>query len=103
MLFLVNTELKGQYPVPPEQWMELVVKTLEVIRTHKREEKLIFHGAFVGRHGGIFVWDVDSLTELQAFMTQLPLWPFMECEIVPILSTEEAEESAKQAQAALGR
>ncbi len=45
--------------------------------------------------------DVFGLAELQALLTQLPLWPFLECEIIPMLSTEEARESAKRAQAAI--
>jgi len=101
MLYLVNTELSGQYPVLPAEWMELVMKTLEYISTQKQQGKIVLHGAFVGRHGGIIVWDVDSNTELQALLTQMPLWPFVECEIIPMLSTEEVQESAKRAQAAI--
>lgn len=101
MLYLVNSELKGQYPVPPARWMDLVVEMLEAVTAHKQQGKLLLHGALVGRHGGIMVWDVDSHAELQALLTQLPLWPFLECEIIPILSTEETLESAKRARAAM--
>lgn len=101
MLYLVNSELRGQYPLSPEAWMDLVVKTLEAITAQKQQGKLVLHGAFAGRHGGIMVWDVDSHAELQALLAQLPLWPFLECEIIPMLSTEEARESAKRAQAAI--
>lgn len=100
MLFLVKTELKGQYPVPPAQWMDLVVKTLEAIVAQKQAGKIVLHGAFVGRHGGVIVYDVASNAELQGLLVQLPLWPLVECEISPMLATEETLHSAKQAQAA---
>ena len=102
MLFLVKTELKGQYPVPPAQWMDVVVKTLDVIAAQKQEGKIVLHGGFVGRHGGVLVYDVASNAELQGLLVQLPLWPFLECEVIPMLSTEDMLRSAKQAQAAVG-
>jgi hypothetical protein len=101
MLFMVKTELKGQCPIPPAQWMDAVVKTLDAIAAQKQAGKVVLHGGFVGRPGGILVCDVASNAELQKLLVQLPLWPCVECEITPRLSTEEALQSAKQFQSAL--
>lgn len=90
MLFLVNSEAKGAYPLPAEQWLELCLKHVEAIMDYKKQGKVVVHGGFVGRKGGIVIYDVESNEELQKLESQLPLWPFMETEITPLISTEEA-------------
>jgi len=101
MLYLVKSELKGAYPLPPEEWMELVVKGLEDIMKYKKQGKIVVHGAFVGRSAGCIIWDVDSNEELQKLVSQQPWWPFMETEIIPLISTENTLESVKQSLAAV--
>lgn len=101
MLYLVKSELKGGYPLPPEQWLELAAKYLESIMEYKKQGKIVAHGGFVGRQAGCIIWDVDSNEELQRLLTQQPLWPFMEWEITPLISTEHALESIKQSLAAV--
>jgi muconolactone delta-isomerase len=101
MLYLVKSELKGGYPLPPEQWLEIVTNGLETIMNYKKQGKVIVHGAFVGRQAGCIIWDVDSNEELQRSLTQLPFFPFMEWEITPLISTEHTLESLKQSVAAV--
>ena len=96
MLYLVITEVMDSYPLPPSQWLELVEKNLEDILKYKEQGKIIVHGGYVGRQAGCIIWNVDSNEELQRLITQLPLWPFMEWEIIPLISTETALESVKQ-------
>jgi len=101
MLFLTTCEVIGEYPLPPQEWLGLVIKMLEAIKEHKQKGKIVVHGAYVGRRAGCIIWDVDSNKELQSLLIQLPLWPFMEWDIIPLLSTDETLESVKQAMQAL--
>lgn len=96
MLYLVKSELKGAYPLPAEEWLELVEKGLEDIMKYKKQGKVVMHGAFVGRSAGCIIWDVDSNEELQRLVSQQPWWPFMETEIIPLISTENTLQSVKQ-------
>jgi muconolactone D-isomerase len=101
MLYLVKCEVKSGYPLSPEEWLELVMKNMEDIMKYKEQGKIVVHGAPVGQQAGYMIWDVDSNSELQTLVTQLPVWPFMEWEIVPLISTEETIESVKQALASV--
>ncbi len=96
MLYLVKSELKGAYPLPPEEWLELVEKGLEDIMKYKKQGKVVVHGAFAGGQAGCIIWDVDSNEELHRLVSQQPWWPFMETEIIPLISTENTLESVKQ-------
>ena len=100
MLYLVNCELKGGYPVPAEEWLGLVLKGMEEVQQYRAEGKVVFHGALVGRQAGIMIWDVESNAELQKLLTQLPFWPFMKWKITPLISTDETVASLQQALAA---
>ena len=96
MLFYVQADMIGGYPLPPEQWLGLVAQQLELILELKIQGKIVIHGSFVGRQAGCFIWNVDSNEELQSLLTQMPLWPFMDWDIVPMISTEAAMDSVRQ-------
>jgi hypothetical protein len=38
---------------------------------------------------------VDSIEELQKLVSQLPMYPFGDCDFIPLISYENAQESAK--------
>lgn len=102
MLYYVQADMIGGYPLPPKQWLDLVVKQLELIIELKKQGKILIHGAFVGRQAGCFVWDVDSNEELQSLLTGMPLWPFMDWDIAPMISTEAGLASVKTSLSELG-
>jgi muconolactone delta-isomerase len=87
MLYLTNSELKGGYPVPAKQWLEIALKSMEDVANYKKEGKVVLHVGYAGRQAGSIVWNVDSHEELMQVLSQLPFWPFMEWEIIPLLST----------------
>jgi muconolactone delta-isomerase len=101
MLYVVNCELKGGYPLPAEQWLEIVAKGMETVMEYQKQGKILLHVGLVGRSAGCMVWNVDSNDELQRLLTAMAFWPFMEWEIIPALSTEKTIESVKQSQAAV--
>lgn len=101
MLFLFKGETKGVVPLPPEQFMELAVKQVETLISYKQQGEILAGGIMAGRRGSYAIWNVDSIQELQRLVTQLPMFPFTEAEIVPLISYEQAQESAKQTLASL--
>ena len=101
MLYLVKREIKGQYPLPPEDFLGLAAKDLEAIMSYKKQGKVVFHGAPVGQKAGYTIYDVDSNEELQSLYSRLPLFPFIETEIIPLISTQDALESIKESLAAV--
>ena len=101
MLFLVKGELKGTYPLPPEQFLEMVAKDLQTAATHEKEGKILAQGAFAAGKGGYYIYDVESNEELHILISQMGLFPFCEWEIVPLVSNETAMESIQQSLASV--
>ena len=101
MLFFVKAEIKGAFPLPPEETLELAVKEWETVISYKQQGKILAGGALAGRKGGCGIVDVDSSEELDTLVSQLPMFPFCEWEIIPLNTPEYALESAKQALASV--
>ena len=101
MLYITNSELKGGYPLPPKEWLEIALRSVEDVADFKKQGKVVLHVGFVGRQAGTILWDVDSNEELMGLLSQLPFWPFLEWEIIPAISTEQTLESLKQALASV--
>ena len=101
MLYLTTCELVGGYPVAAEQWLELVLAGMEQVLALREQGKIVQHVCFAGRQAGAILWDVESNNELQTLLAALPFWPFMEWEIVPVITTEQSIESLKTALAAV--
>lgn len=101
MLYLTNSELKGGYPLPPKEWLEIVLQSMEDVMNYKKQGKVVMHVGYVGRQAGTIIWDVDSNEELMRMLSQLAFWPFLEWEIIPLVSTEQTIESVKQALASV--
>ena len=101
MLFHTISDIEGGYPLPAEEWLDVVAKSMDLMVEYKKQGKIVFHGAFVGRSAGCMIWDVASHTELQSLLVRLPLWPFMDWETIPLISTEDTVASVKQAQEAV--
>ena len=101
MLFFVKAEVKGMVPLPPEQASELLVGHCETIISYRQQGKCLAGGALAGRKGGCGIWNVESAEELHTLVSQLPMFPFSELEIIPLIPTEYALEWAKQALAAV--
>ena len=101
MLFYVKGELKGVVPLPPEQLLELAVKESETVISYGKQGKVLAGGTFAGRKGGCGIFNVDSPEELHILVSQLPMFPFCEWEIIPLIPTEVALEGTKQALASM--
>jgi hypothetical protein len=62
MRYLVIAETKRTVPMPPEQFLELVIPSLEAFVAQEKAGKLITCGIFAGRPGG---WDVIPLVSME--------------------------------------
>jgi muconolactone delta-isomerase len=97
MLFLLKMETRGAFPLPLEQWMKLVVKHLETLVSYKQQGKILEGGPSADAKGSYFILDVGSIEELQGLVSQLPLFPFGDSELIPLVTLERAMELAKRA------
>ena len=58
---------------------------------------MIAGGAFVGQRAGCVIVDVDSNEELADLLNRLPLFAYLEWEVVPLIPADRALTSAKWA------
>ena len=100
MLVLFKGEVKGPSPVPPKEFFELAQKQTETLNSYQQQGKILAGGVIAGRKGSYAIFDVDSINELQNLVAQTPLFPFIDVELVPLISYEQAQESVKQMHAA---
>ena len=101
MLFLSKCKGKDVIPLSPEETLELVVKTWEACISYEKQGKIVAGGGFVSADGCYEIWNVDSTEELYRLANQIPLTPFCNCEYIPLITHEQALESAKQMLASL--
>ena len=50
-------------------------------------------GIIAGRKGSYAIFDVDSIEEIQRLVTQLPMYPFIEVELIPLITYEHTLEA----------
>ena len=101
MLFFVRSEMKGMPSLPPEQIMQLAVKEWETFISFEQQGKVLAGGAVAARKGGCGVFSVDSTEELIELLSQLPMFPFAEWDIMPLIGSEFALDAAKKSLAAV--
>ena len=96
MLILFKGEVKGVTPMPPKDFFELSTKQVETLNSYKQSGKILAGGIIAGRKGSYAIFDVASIEELQGLVAQTPMYPFVEVELVPLISYEVALETAKK-------
>ena len=101
MLFLSKSKTKDVIPLSPEEILELVVKTWETCISYEKQGKIVTGGGFVSNDGCIEVWNVNSNEELYTLASQIPMSLYCNNEFIPLVTHEQALESAKQGLAAL--
>jgi muconolactone delta-isomerase len=63
----------------------------EHVKKLKSTGKLEVHYPFLGRHGGVSMYEVESHEELQRLLVQNPLFNFNEYKIYPLLEYESVQ------------
>lgn len=90
MLVLFRGELPTTAPIPSEQVFGLCGKQVEALMNLRQQGKILAGGIIAGRKGSYAIFDVESIDELQGLIAQTPLFPFMDVELVPLVSYEFA-------------
>lgn len=103
MLFFVRATLRQHPSVPREQWLGMVAATWEVMAQLERNGKARASGALIGPGGGVAIVDVESNDELSDVLSRLPVYAFLDWEVVAMTSAERALEQARWAMAVLRR
>jgi len=101
MKFLVIGKLKEYPPVPPKQYIEMYIGECQTVMGFKKEGKTEVSYALAGLKAGMGIFEAESGAEINAMMTSLPFYPFLDVQIYPLLEWEEALAQAKQALEAL--
>jgi muconolactone delta-isomerase len=104
MLFFLRAYPKADASQTPSvKYWEDVVKEWEIVIDYKERGTLLGAFCFADRKGAFSIWDVGSKEDLNKIVTELPLYPFADWEIIPLWTAEEALEKAKQALESVSR
>ena len=95
-MYFVKGELSGTTPLPPDQWLPLVVKEWETMIRYAEQGKVVACGKLAGRRGECGIFDVDSPGELDDLVRNLPLFPFIDWEVIPLRAAEDALASVRE-------
>ncbi|KON30020.1 hypothetical protein AC482_04930 [miscellaneous Crenarchaeota group-15 archaeon DG-45] len=97
MKFLVVGKMRETPPVPPEQLRRMVVGEWQTGLQLRKEGKVEVGYALAGQKGGMSIREAESGADLNAQLMRSPLYAFLDIEIYPLMTLEEALTQAKQA------
>jgi len=85
MLFHVRMDVRLPHGMPQDQAAEL--KRVEKARAEELQRAGTWRHLWriAGQYSNVSVFDVDSTDELHAVLSTLPLFPFMEIAVTPLL------------------
>lgn len=84
MLFHVRMNVNLPASMPPEQAAQLKQTEKELAQRLQREGKWRHLWRIAGQYANVSVFDVASVEELHALLTSLPLFPYMQIEVMPL-------------------
>jgi len=96
MKFLVVAKTREIPPVPTERLLEMVVGEWQTALQFRKEGKAEVGYALAGLKGGTGIFEVESGAELNATLSRLPFYPFLDIQIYPLMTVDEALTQAKQ-------
>lgn len=96
MKFLVVAIMREIHPVPTEQFLEMTVEEWQTALQFRKEGKAEVNYGLAGLKGGMGIVEVESGAELNAMLMRLPFYPFLDVQIYPLMTVNEALNQAKQ-------
>ncbi len=84
MLFHVRMDVNIPLSMPQQQADALKKTEKELALALQESGKWRHLWRIVGQYANVSVFDVDSTEELHALLTSLPLFPYMQIEIMPL-------------------
>ncbi|MDO8050189.1 muconolactone Delta-isomerase [Janthinobacterium sp. SUN211] len=84
MLFHVRMNVNLPLDMPAEQAAQLKQTERELAQRLQHEGKWRHLWRIAGQYANISVFDVDSVDELHNLLTSLPLFPYMQIDVMPL-------------------
>lgn len=84
MLFHVRMNVNLPLSMPTEQAAQLKQTEKELAQRLQHEGKWRHLWRIAGQYANISVFDVDSVDELHNLLTSLPLFPYMQIDVMPL-------------------
>jgi len=84
MLFHVRMDVRLPQDMPAEQAATLKATEKARFQTLQSSGKWRHIWRIVGQYSNVSVFDVDSPTELHDLLLSLPLFPYMDIEVMPL-------------------
>jgi muconolactone D-isomerase len=84
MLFHVRMNVNLPVTMPPDQAAQLKQTEKELAQRLQQEGKWRHLWRIAGQYANISIFDVGSVDELHTLLTSLPLFPYMQIEVMPL-------------------
>lgn len=84
MLFHVRMNVNLPLTMPAEQAAQLKQTEKELAQRLQLEGKWRHLWRIAGQYANVSVFDVDSVDELHHLLTSLPLFPYMQIDVMPL-------------------
>jgi len=84
MLFHVRMNVNLPPSMPLEQAAQLKQDEKELAQRLQREGKWRHLWRIAGQYANVSIFDVGSVDELHTLLTSLPLFPYMQIEVMPL-------------------
>lgn len=84
MLFHVRMNVNLPVSMPAEQAAQLKQTEKELAQRLQHEGKWRHLWRIAGQYANFSVFDVDSVDELHSLLTSLPLFPYMQIDVMPL-------------------
>lgn len=84
MLFHVRMNVNLPLNMPAEQAAQLKQTEKELAQRLQHEGKWRHLWRIAGQYANVSVFDVDSVDELHNLLTSLPLFPYMQIDVMPL-------------------
>lgn len=84
MLFHVRMNVNLPPSMPPDQATQLKADEKALAQRLQDQGKWRHLWRVAGQYANVSIFDVDSVDELHALLTSLPLFPYMQIETMPL-------------------
>lgn len=101
MKFLIVAKSRGTPSMPPQQMLEIIMAEYQVGKQIVEEGTNDVGYLLAGQKGGMFIGEAESGAELNAKLTRLPLFPYLDIQIYPLMTFDEGIAQVKQGLEAL--
>lgn len=92
MLFHVRMDVRIPHDLDTEMVEDLKAREKERAQQLQRDGRWRHLWRIAGRYANISVFDVDSAEELHELLSELPLFPYLDIEVIPLVPHPSAIE-----------